>query len=88
MNRINSPLFPDTLEEVVYQPRAFTCVEDGQINLDPDQESYMAALDALRGIDPTNGCLFYYNPKTATSRWMHSRPSEYRETIGNHVFMK
>ena len=88
MNRIKSPLFPDTLEEVIYQPKAFTCLEDGQINLKPDKESYRAALEAIRGVDPTNGCLFYYNPKTATSRWMHNRPSEYRETIGNHVFMK
>ena len=88
VNRIKSPLFPNTLEGVIYQPRAFTCVDDGQINLEADEESYSAALDALMGIDPTNGCLFYYNPKTATSRWMHKRPSEYTETIGNHIFMK
>ena len=63
VNRLNSPLFPDTLYEVIYEPWAFTCVQDGQINLEPDEESYRAAMDALNGIDPTNGCLFYYNPK-------------------------
>jgi N-acetylmuramoyl-L-alanine amidase len=88
VNRLNSPLFPDTLYEVIYEPWAFTCVQDGQINLEPDEESYRAAMDALNGIDPTNGCLFYYNPKTATSRWMFKRPTDYTETIGNHVFMK
>ena len=88
INRIESPLFPDSLEEVVYQPRAFTCIDDGQIYLEADEESYRAALDAIMGVDPTNGCLFYFNPRTATSRWMHKRPSEFRETIGNHVFMK
>ena len=62
VNRLNS-LFPDTLYEVIYEPWAFTCVQDGQINLEPDEESYRAAMDALNGIDPTNGCLFYYNPK-------------------------
>jgi N-acetylmuramoyl-L-alanine amidase len=88
LNRIKSPLFPDNLQEVIYQPGAFTCVDDGQINLEADKESYKAALEVLEGVDPTNGCLFYYNPKTATSRWMHKRPSKYSETIGNHIFMK
>lgn len=88
VNRVKSPLFPDTLQGVIYEPGAFTCVDDGQIELGADDESYRAALEALGGMDPTNGCLFYYNPKTATSRWMHRRPSEYTETIGNHVFMK
>ena len=80
------PLFPDTLYEVIYEPWHLP-VQDGQIP-EPDEESYRAAMDALNGIDPTNGCLFYYNPKTATSRWMFKRPTDYTETIGNHVFMK
>ncbi len=88
MNRVKSPLFPNTIKEVIYQPRAFTCVDDGQINLEPDEESYRAAFDALLGIDPTDGCLFYYNPKTATSRWMRQRRSIHVVSIGNHVFMK
>jgi N-acetylmuramoyl-L-alanine amidase len=88
MNRIESTSFPNTLKEVVYQGNAFTCVADGQINLEPDQDSYRAATDAILGNDPTNGCLFYYNPETATSRWMHQRRSIHVVVIGNHVFMK
>lgn len=89
INRIKSPDFPNTLEEVVFQKRAFTCVNDGQINYDPDIESYKAAFDAVLGKDPTNGCVFYHNPKIATSRWMHKRISaESATVIGNHVFGK
>ncbi|WP_279387719.1 cell wall hydrolase [Xylanivirga thermophila] len=88
INRIESPLFPNTLTEVVYQKNAFTCVIDGQINLPPDEESYRAAFDAILGNDPTGGCLFYYNPKIATSRWMKERSAVYAVSIGNHVFSK
>jgi N-acetylmuramoyl-L-alanine amidase len=89
INRIKSPQFPNTLTEVVYQPGAFTCITDGQVNLKPNHDSYRAAFDAILGNDPTGGCVFYLNPKTATSRWMHKRISADSATvIGNHVFMK
>ncbi len=89
INRMNSPQFPNTLEEVVYQPGAFTCVSDGQIKLEPGPECYYAAYDAILGNDPTSGCLFYLNPKTATSRWMLKRMKTGAVTvIGNHVFTK
>ncbi|WP_242948271.1 cell wall hydrolase [Caldicoprobacter faecalis] len=88
MNRLKSPLFPNTLKEVIMQPYAFTCVQGGQIYLTPDVECYRAALDAVMGYDPTGGCLFYYNPRTATSRWMKERKAASRIVIGNHVFMK
>ena len=88
INRINSQIFPNTLKEVVYQPRAFTCVDDGQINLTPDLDSYRAAFDAILGNDPTGGCVFYYNPRTATSRWMKTRIQASTVTLGNHIFMK
>lgn len=90
LNRIKSPDFPNTLKEVVYQPRAFTCVDDGQINMTPDLPSYQAAFDAILGKDPTGGCLFYLNPRTATSRWMNNRISADAATtvIGNHVFVR
>lgn len=89
LNRIKSSQFPNTLKEVVYQPRAFTCVDDGQIQLKPDMESYKAAFDAILGNDPTGGCLFYLNPRTATSRWMSKRISaEAATVIGNHVFAR
>ena len=84
LNRVESPKFPNTIAGVVYQPYAFTCVADGQINLAPDSESISAATDALNGVDPTGGAIYYYNPATATSSWIYSRPVI--TTIGQHVF--
>lgn len=84
LNRVKHPSFPNTVAGVVYQPWAFTAVYDGQINLEPDQECYSAAQDALNGWDPTYGCIYYYNPETATSEWIYSR--QVVTTIGSHVF--
>lgn len=84
LNRVKSSSFPNTIAGVVYQSGAFDCVSDGQINLSPNQSAYNAAKDALNGWDPTYGCLFYYNPKTATSKWMLSRTVKLN--IGNHAF--
>lgn len=84
LNRVKSASFPNTIAGVIYQPYAFTAVNDGQINLTPNNTAYKAAQDALNGWDPTYGCLFYYNPKTATSSWIWSRKTVV--TIGNHVF--
>ena len=88
LNRVDSPQFPNTIQEVIYQPNAFTCVDDGQINLEPNLDAYLAVSQAIMGNDPTEGCLFYMNPRTATSRWMRKRISaETATTIGNHVFI-
>ncbi len=84
LNRVKSPDFPNTIYGVVYQPWAFTAVYDGQINLEPNSECYQAAQDALNGWDPTYGCVFYYNPATATSQWIFSR--KVVTQIGKHVF--
>lgn len=84
LNRVGHPSFPNTIAGVVYQPWAFTAVFDGQINLEPDQAAYSAAQDALNGWDPTYGCIYYYNPVTATNQWIRSR--EIILTIGKHVF--
>lgn len=84
LNRVKSSSFPNTIAGVIYQPYAFTAVSDGQINLEPNQTAYSAAQDALNGWDPTYGCLYYYNAKTATSKWIYSRKTVV--TIGNHVF--
>lgn len=84
LNRVRSSSFPNTISGVIYQPWAFTCVNDGQINLAPNATALKAAKDALNGWDPTYGCLFYYNPKTATNSWI--RQKEVRLTIGRHVF--
>lgn len=84
LNRVKSSSFPNTIAGVVYQSGAFDCVSDGQINLTPNQTAYNAARDAMNGWDPSYGCLFYYNPKTATSKWMLSRTVKLN--IGNHAF--
>ena len=84
LNRVRSAQFPNTIAGVIYQRGAFDAVSDGQINLAPNENAVKAARDALNGWDPTGGCLFYYNPATATSSWMLSRPVKLR--IGNHAF--
>ena len=84
LNRVKSPSFPNTIAGVIYQPYAFTCVQDGQINYTPNSTAYSAARDAMNGWDPSYGCLYYYNPRVATSSWIYSRPTVV--TIGNHVF--
>lgn len=84
LNRVKSPIFPNTAAGVVYQPLAFTAVADGQINLTPDKDSIKAARDALNGWDPTYGCLYYWNPATATSKWIWSRKVILK--IGKHWF--
>ena len=84
LNRVRSAAFPNTISGVVYQAGAFDCVADGQINLTPGSDALRAARDAMNGWDPTGGCVYYYNPATATSAWIWSR--EVRLTIGAHVF--
>ena len=84
LNRVESSKFPNTIYGVIYQPYAFTAVNDGQINLEPNQSAYNAARDALNGWDPTYGCIYYYNPNTATSSWIWSRKVVVK--IGKHNF--
>lgn len=84
LNRVRSSSFPNTISGVIYQSGAFTCVSDGQINLTPNDTAIKAVRDAMSGWDPTNGCLYYYNPATATSKWIWSR--EVHLTIGRHSF--
>ncbi len=84
LNRVRSSKFPNTVSGVIYQPGAFTAVSDGQINLTPNDTAYQAARDALGGWDPTGGCLYYYNPATATSSWIWSLTVHIK--IGKHNF--
>lgn len=84
LNRVRSSSFPNTISGVIYQKGAFTAVDDGQINLEPDKTAMNAAADALNGWDPTYGCLYYYNPAVATSSWIFGRQTV--TTIGKHVF--
>jgi N-acetylmuramoyl-L-alanine amidase len=84
LNRLKDPRFPKTIRAVVYQSGAFTAVDDKQIHLDPNDQSYKAAEAALSGLDPSNGALFYFNPRLATDRWIKGRPVI--KQIGNHTF--
>ena len=84
LNRVRSSSFPNTISGVIYQRNAFTCVNNGSINNTPDSSCIRAALDALNGWDPTCGCLYYYNPKTATDDWIRSRTT--KTVIGRHYF--
>ena len=86
LNRVKSSSFPNSIAGVVYQRGAFSAVDDGQINLKPDDTALKAAKDAMNGWDPTGGCLFYYNPAKTTNAWIRSRPIVVR--IGEHVFCK
>jgi N-acetylmuramoyl-L-alanine amidase len=84
LNRVKSASFPNTVSGVIFQPGAFTAVADGQIWLTPNKSAQKAVLEALNGYDPTNGCIYYFNPVTATSKWIWSRKQVL--TIGKHIF--
>lgn len=86
LNRVANSKFPNTIAGVIYQSGAYTCVSDGQINLAANEQSKKAAQDAINGWDPTSGCIYYFNPNTATSGWIWSRPQVM--TIGSHIFCK
>jgi len=86
LNRVRSSLFPNTIAGVIYQAGAFDAVSDGQINYTPNSTAIKAAQDALNGWDPSYGAIYYFNPATATNKWIWSRPMTV--TIGNHRFCK
>ncbi|MCD7734876.1 MAG: spore cortex-lytic enzyme [Clostridiales bacterium] len=84
LNRVAHPSFPNTIAGVVYEPGAFSCMDDGQIDQPVADSAYQAAQDALNGVDPTGGAIYYFNPDTATSAWIWSRPL--LTVIGSHRF--
>ena len=86
MNRVKSSSFPNSISGVIYQSGAFDAVRDGQINLTPDATAKKAAQDAINGWDPSYGAIYYFNPATATNKWVWSRPMTV--TIGKHRFCK
>ena len=88
LNRVKDSRFPNSISGVIYQPGAFTAVSDGQINapISEDSTVYKAAQDAMNGWDPNGGCVYYFNPATATNKWIWSRPLI--KTIGKHRFCK
>ena len=84
LNRMKHPSFPNTMSGVIYQPGAFSCIADGQFNEPVAESCYRAAREALAGSDPSGGAIYYFNPVTATSKWIWSRPLII--TIGRHRF--
>ena len=84
LNRIKHPSFPNSLSGVSYQSGAFSCIDDGQFNEPVADSAYRAANEALNGSDPTGGAIYYFNPVTATSKWIWSRPLLL--VIGKHRF--
>lgn len=84
LNRLNSASFPNDVAGVIFEPRAFTAVADGQIWLEPNETARKAVLDAINGWDPTGGSTYYFNPDTATSGWIWTRPQVIK--IGKHIF--
>ncbi len=86
LNRVKSPTFPNNVSGVIFEPRAFTAVADGQIWLTPNETAKQAVLDAINGWDPSGNAEYYFNPDTATSAWIWSRPQI--KKIGKHIFCK
>lgn len=84
LNRVQHPEFPNTIPGVVYEPRAFTVVTNGQVNKPADDTSLQAAHAALNGLDPTGGALYFYNPAKTRDQWIRGRAV--LKTIGDHIF--
>lgn len=83
-NRLQDPRFPKTVTGVIYEINQFTPVQDGSIELSPNEQALLAAELALNGLDPTNGCKFFYNPAKCDNRWFENQP--FAVKIGNHIF--
>lgn len=88
LNRTINPHFPNTIKEVIFQKNAFSCVKNGKINAIANQDCYNAVYDAIKGADPTNDALFFYNPAISTCNWMKKTPKVNQTTIGHHTFFK
>lgn len=88
LNRTVNPSFPNTIKGVIFQKNAFSCVKNGKIKSIANQDCYNAVYDAIKGYDPSNEALFFYNPATATCNWMKTTKKVNQKTIGHHTFFK
>ena len=88
LNRVMSSKFPNTISGVIFQKNAFSCVSNGQLIAEPNEDCYNAVYEAIRGKDPTNEALFFYNPSIATCSWMKNTAKKDSKKIGNHTFFK
>jgi len=86
INRMSDPAYPKTIADIIYQPQAFSSVDDGQINLPPSASALRAAEEAINGSDPSGGAEFFFNPAKTSNRYIRSRPTI--KQIGNHIFTK
>lgn len=88
LNRTLNPSFPNTIKDVIFQPKAFSCVKNNDIVANPDKSCYQAVFEAIKGKDPTNKALYFYNPALTTCSWMKSTEKMDTKSIGHHVFFK
>ncbi len=88
LNRVMNTKFPNTISDVIFQKNAFSCVSNGKIVAQPNESCYDAVYEAIRGKDPTNEALFFYNPTIATCSWMKETSKKDSKKIGNHTFFK
>lgn len=88
LNRVMHPQFPNTINGVIFQKNAFSCVVNGKLEANPTNACYDAVYEAIRGKDPTNEALFFYNPSIATCSWMKETSKKDTKRIGNHTFFK
>ena len=88
LNRLQHPDFPKSVTEIIYQKNAFSCIVKGYINANPNTEAYKAVNEALYGNDPTSNAIYFYNPVTASSKWMKNMSKKETIVIGNHIFFK
>lgn len=88
LNRVMSPKFPNTITDVIFQKNAFSCVQNGKLIAQPNESCYDAVYEAIRGKDPTNEALFFYNPAISTCSWMKATAKKDSKRIGNHTFFK
>lgn len=88
LNRTIDPHFPNTIKDVIFQRNAFSCVRSGSINAIANEDCYNAVYDAIKGNDPSNDALFFYNPRISTCNWMKQSVKVNKKVIGNHTFFK
>lgn len=84
LNRVDSPQFPDTITDVIYEKHQFSPVSDGSINLEPSEEAIEATNEAIALQEEGTDATFFYNPDATNDQWIRTLPVI--EIIGNHHF--
>ena len=87
MNRVASPIYPNTVEDVLAQKNQFTTYKSGALaNRTPNEGSVIAAKLVLDGgvVAETAGALYF---DSASNSWA-ARNKEFITVIGNHKFYR